>query len=192
MMARQSELRLDHAVAPETKAGLRLTEQIAAQPARLLVRLRNSKESFLRGRGLHRPRRIRSLEQMRRVTRIARDAVEVVLRPVELRLVLARHVTCHASRRVFRRVSVKRENQFLCRCYLRVVPFAVHHSFRVRLARTMARLTAGPVFRACRRCLRVNGLVELIPLRDVTVQTYLSARKILRLPCRRFPCDGGR
>ena len=93
VMTRQCELCLDHAMACETKLGLRPPQQIAAQPSGLLVWSRNIEEQLTRTRYLYRPRVIRCFHQVRRMTRVAGDTVKVVLRSIELRLILAGDVT---------------------------------------------------------------------------------------------------
>lgn len=142
---------------------------------------------FLRRRRLDGAPRIGCFDKVGRMACIARNPIEVVLGPVKLRLVLTRDVAAHASRRILRRICMEREDQFFRRFDLRVIPFTVHHSFRVRFARTVARLAARPVRGIRRRCLRVDGLRELFSLRDVTIQTHLSAGEILRLSSGRFP-----
>jgi hypothetical protein len=93
VVTRQCELRLDHAMACETQFGLRSPKQIAAQPSGLLVGSGNVKKQFPRAYNLDRPRVIRSFHQVRRMAGVAGDTIEMVLRPIELRLVLAGDVT---------------------------------------------------------------------------------------------------
>lgn len=82
---------------------------------------------------------------------------------------------------------MKAENKQFRRCDLRVISFAVHHSFGMRFARAMARLTSCPVRRVCWRGLGVDRLVELFAFADMTVQTNLGSHKICRISGRRLP-----
>jgi hypothetical protein len=119
----------------------------------------------------------------------AADAIKMVFRLIEVRLVQARDVTRHASCGVLGGTSVKPEDQQFRRCDLRIVSFAVHYSFHVRFARTVTRFTPRSVLCGCRSGFRMHGLVELIALSDMAIETYLLAHKILGVASRWLPHD---
>ena len=193
VMSGQCELRLDRRMTGETQLRLRLCEQALIQPAVLLGQCRPGKEWPLRRGRFHVVSIPGPFQQMRGVTLLARDALQLVFGAVVSILVLAGVVARQAARGILRGLAAEPVNQHLGRFEPARVASRLPHPFDVRPAGPMAGFTSCTESRACHRGPSMHGLGELPGLVRVTRPTRCSACLIFGLSFRgRPPGNGGR
>lgn len=160
VMGRQRKLAFDDVMAIEAQLRLRFPQKLVRQPTAFLVFWQDGHEMRLRPNGFG-PNRTSGVGQMRRMTGLAVDTLQLVFRPVEQRLFVCCHVTAQTARRVLFGRPVEPEDQVDGRKDLIVIASCRAHAVYVFFAGTVTGLTASGVFTLIPIGFGVWGFVEL-------------------------------